>query len=69
MEGQQRGQALSESMHDAVFESTSHAITSNLYQIPSIYVTSGCSMFSFTVWASLGAQMVKNLPAVQKTWV
>ena len=56
-------------MCDAVFESTSHAITGNLYQIPSICVISGLSIFSFSIWTSLGAQMVKNLPSVQETQV
>ena len=26
-------------------------------------------MFAYSVWASLVAQMVKNLPAMQETWV
>ena len=56
-------------MCDAVFESTSHAITGNLYQIPSIDVLSGLSIFSFSIWTSWGAQTVKNLPAGQETQV
>ena len=28
-----------------------------------------CSPTSFTVWTSLAAQTVENLPAVQETWV
>ena len=56
-------------MCDAVFESTSHAITGNLYQIPSIDVISRLSIFSFSIGTPRGAQTVKNLPAGQETQV
>ena len=29
----------------------------------------GCFVFIFSLWASLVAQMVNNLPAMQETWV
>ena len=55
-------------MRKGVWQATVHGVAKSQTRLSDFHFTS-LKGFELDIWASLVAQMVKNLPAMQETWV